>query len=567
MIDSKDTDRRNVRVAHDITDLNEGESVIMTLQDEQIIDGHSYNDYQDTLHNNKMTEDYAHKFHKKVQETLGQRIDLDPESDAIIKDKILPQYDEHTPMKQGFELDTNSLRIKNDKKILGSIQDKLGLKKNNVFDLNVQKKVASDFVDADYSQKSFKKRRKKARKKNKKKKKEDFSFLKQLEDELGEDLKKSTHLGKRDFNKKKSEMLKSEVQEKAEKKLKSYSDAVDRANKMTAQNTNFRDRVHDEEPDEDDHEQLSIMLRNAKKMAEKRAKRAEEQLKELMDKNEKAAHKDKKEVEEGGEVLEFNEEDNKFDQIKKEIQEIKKLEQGKAPKMNTLTLKDQRDGRASVIDVMLPSERLRYKAHDSKEDYGGLQFPPAKSATEDEKKEEKKGKEEMREGGTKTEEKEGEKKNENENDKNDDGEDELEMMQEGNLWDMKSSTAAVLKMFRNRGMLNAGTNVNYAARSKDVPFHREMERVGGDNDRIKLEYRDKKTGRPMSQKEAFKDMCRTFHNIFPSKIKQAKEEKRRNAMMNARFRNPLDMGSYRLMEEVKKATNMHYVDITKQTKK
>ena len=76
--------------------------------------------------------------------------------------------------------------------------------------------------------------------------------------------------------------------------------------------------------------------------------------------------------------------------------------------------------------------------------------------------------------------------------------------------------AFALKVFRERGML--GKN-KYIGRNKDKSGEDIMKTFGDDsnqdNDRVKLDYFDKK-GRQLTQKEAFRQMCWKFHGKMPS---------------------------------------------------
>lgn len=126
----------------------------------------------------------------------------------------------------------------------------------------------------------------------------------------------------------------------------------------------------------------------------------------------------------------------------------------------------------------------------------------------------------------------------------------------------------VMKMFRERGMLDRKKTTTYVGRAKDTKFLDEMDRVGAaNNDRIKLEYRDKVSGRLFTQKEAFNDMCRQFHNIKKSKKKQMKMMKKQKAMDHARFSDPLQSKSYMLMRAMQEQTGQAHVDLNKATKK
>lgn len=526
----KDSKTNRIRVAHDLKDLNAEEEVIMTLKDEEIIKNNDYNDFQDTLENDVMTSNFKAEFNQKLRNKLLNNMN-DPESD-ILEGKILPQYDEHKPEKEGFYLESDNLKIVDDENgnFLDRINKKLGKKDKQFFDLNIEKKVASEYMTHD----EFKKRKKKRRKDKKKDLKEglgeksgDFSFLRELEEEISQEA--NDNLKKRGTNN--TNNIEEEILNNQRKKLKTYQNVVESATNLTKANSNFEDGI---EIEEDDHEELTRLLKNAKKKAESQAKRAEERLKEIMTINEE----NKEEEEQKG--VEFNENEDHFEEVKNKVKE-QGMDFEKSKRNNLLTLGNLKDGRTSVIDIMLPSERYKIKEEE--------EINVEKYIKKEDPKETK------------------EKDDHNETSKETQDEVEIQPVIEDeddeDVKDLQNSTVAALNLFRKRGMLSKDKTINYVGRSNDVKFHREMERVGGDKDRIRLEYRDKRTGRLMTQKEAFNDMCRTFHNIRPSKKKQAKMIKRQQAGDKGRYTNPTDMNSYKLMKKVQEFTNLPYVDLSK----
>lgn len=107
-------------------------------------------------------------------------------------------------------------------------------------------------------------------------------------------------------------------------------------------------------------------------------------------------------------------------------------------------------------------------------------------------------------------------------------------LEEGEAGGMAKSTAAVMDYLRKKGMLSKDRTIAYAGRANDTKYHKELERVGGSmDDELTLDYRDK-TGRLMTQKQAFRYMCWTFHNKKPSKVKLAKMMAKYNAIQKVR---------------------------------
>lgn len=550
-----DNNNRTLTVAHDVSDLQEGETVIMTLQDAPIIDGNEYNDFQDTLHNSEMTKDFRREFQQKVNERLSGNM-YDPSSDDILGGTMLPQYDEHDPQKQGFMLDHDNLKMQTQKaKMMDSISGKLGVQTKDYFDLNVEKKVASEFMTREEFRKGKKDKKKRKNKKNKKKKKSDFSFLRQLEEEAVDDMKEE--LGKRGVDNVNLN-LEEDIVTTQRKKLKIYKNAIFNDTANTQTNDSFKDNVTVLNDEEDTGVDLAKMLKTAKNRARDKNKKVEEKMKELMEQNNEASILDEPGVNQSSKkanYVEFDEEEDAFDQIKKKAKEMGReyTETDEQKKMNILTLKDQRTGMTSIVDVMLPSERLKKLAQKKKYIIPSLRLDIDKKKASDSKK---------NENGT---------ENTSAREQIDTGIEELNAVnitEEVDANELRSSTAAVLDMFRKRGMLDKKKNTTYVGRAKDRKFLDEMDRVGADpNNRVRLEYRDKETGRLQTQKEAFNEMCAQFHNIKKSKKKQMKIRRKQDALHDSKFSNPLQSKSYMLMRAMQQHTGQAHVDLSKAMKK
>ncbi len=81
----------------------------------------------------------------------------------------------------------------------------------------------------------------------------------------------------------------------------------------------------------------------------------------------------------------------------------------------------------------------------------------------------------------------------------------------------------VLKILRERGALSTEDLIR-SGRSNDQ-IYEEVGVFNGENERIKLEYRDSE-GRLMTPKEAFRYICHTFHGKQPGKNKLEKRKRR-----------------------------------------
>lgn len=236
-----------------------------------------------------------------------------------------------------------------------------------------------------------------------------------------------------------------------------------------------------------------------------------------------------------------------------------------------MTLRDQGAGTASVIDIILPSERL-YQSNKQQEDLKRFEkkvqekFQKSANINGDDSK-----KPDNKEGGTETnqipDEKIEEKGQEILEDKSSHSSDvfnEIESEEEGVGYDIASrSTFFALENLKKKGMLDNNKVQDYSGRSKDTKFHKEMERLGVDNaeDRVKLEYRDK-TGKLMTQKEAFRYMCHIFHGKKPSKRKLAKAAKKASDNQKSQWRDPTEAASYKMMKVATQISSNPYVDLT-----
>lgn len=295
------------------------------------------------------------------------------------------------------------------------------------------------------------------------------------------------------------------------------------------------------------------MLKISKMKAQEKNKKVEERLKELMEENALAVVKEQKSqwqvIQPENPGIEFDQEENTFDQIKKKAQEMGREYSilDAESRLNLLTLKDQRTGRTSIVDVMLPSERLKQRAFLKPEEKSGSD---QKAETKD-KQIQNLGEDSLQGKNPKEE-----------------AAKILPVPEQADIVEVASTMSDVMKMFRERGMLDRKKTTTYVGRAKDTKFLDEMDRVGAaNNDRIKLEYRDKVSGRLFTQKEAFNDMCRQFHNIKKSKKKQMKMMKKQKAMDHARFSDPLQSKSYMLMRAMQEQTGQAHVDLNKATKK
>lgn len=89
--------------------------------------------------------------------------------------------------------------------------------------------------------------------------------------------------------------------------------------------------------------------------------------------------------------------------------------------------------------------------------------------------------------------------------------------------DFSKSTFAALQFFKERGMLNEEKRRVYAGRGNDEKYLKRDERMENqdNSDGIRLD-RVNKEGVALTKKQAFREMCWSFHNKQPKKLKRQK---------------------------------------------
>jgi len=498
-------DRVRMRVAHDLDDLPEEEdkAVILTIQDSSVLD----NDTVPVLENSKMAAEYKLAFHKKVQEKLAGS--YDPEDD-FFKGKILPKYDEHKPEKDGFYIGANGEAESSAEDAFHRIQEKLGSNKG-LFDLEVQKKVAEDYyTEAEFNGFSKKKKKQKEGKTNKSIR--DFSFLRSVDEEAGET---GEHLGKR--NREEIEEIEKREENTLERRKELYTENMMRQSQVVKSQKAFEDNKS-----EDDYSALQAIIKNNQRIARESAKKAEEKLNFLLkprsEENTSQAQSEEAEETSLGKKLELN-------QLQKVVEKVKEFHDPFArpekylfcdPRRKKLSLAHQASGIASVIDITMPSERLRDRTiHKEEEEMASI--PMRLSKAEDNEEAETKDGEEPKPVLELPEETEGE-----------------TALEPG---ETDGSIAATLNRLRRTGFLKKSNNNIYAGRNSDERRLRATERMRGqedEDDGLKYEHRDKH-GNLMTKKHAFRYMCWSFHDKAPSKIKQAKMAKKLKAQQQVEF--------------------------------
>lgn len=294
--------KNRVRVAHDYEDFQEDKEVILVIQDSNILDSKG----ETVLENPQIAQNYRSEFHKKIQEKLSG--DQDPD-DPFFRGKILPKYDEYKPEKEGFFIDEEGDTEKDESSVLDSINKKLGIKSDKgIFSLEVVKKAGSDYMTEE-EYRGFSKKKKKQKSAIR-----DFSFLNDMEREEQE----REELGKRDMSQRRND----NVDEEREKKIKGYKDTMNAASEHLKGISHFKEEKNRE--DEEELYLLENMIRNNRKLAEEKAKKAEDRLKFLMRKDKEVVNEDTREVLPSLNLKGSKEKDDGVD-FKKIIEKAKKI--------------------------------------------------------------------------------------------------------------------------------------------------------------------------------------------------------------------------------------------------
>jgi len=335
-----------LRVAHDFDDFMEDREVILTLQDSYLLDNQDVNRDGDVLENIDMAELY--KSQVGIENRTKKDDLLDSKYGATEK-KILPQYDEKSTEKEGIMLDSlGEFNLERQRKI-ESIKNKLaGSKKGGEISLETSKNIASEYLTSD-EMKKFKKPIKKAV--NVQKNRADI--LKFLEDSIEDE---DGNLGSRDAKKVRE---RADLEDVTTKKLKTenYEAALEKAREKTKYAA-----MIDEEYDD-----IQRSIENQRRAAQQKKNKVEDVVRTLIETNKTA-----NEISQDVVVLDSNKKkpaDAEFielDSINASTEFLRGVatrdvmteQKAKITEPVSLSLRDTKNGTASVVNVSLPSEKL-----------------------------------------------------------------------------------------------------------------------------------------------------------------------------------------------------------------
>jgi len=519
-----------LRVAHDFDDFMEDREVILTLQDSYLLDNQDVNRDGDVLENIDMAELY--KSQVGIENRTKKDDLLDSKYGATEK-KILPQYDEKSTEKEGIMLDSlGEFNLERQRKI-ESIKNKLaGSKKGGEISLETSKNIASEYFTSD-EMKKFKKPIKKAV--NVQKNRADI--LKFLEDSIEDE---DGNLGSRDAKKARE---RADLEDVTTKKLKTenYEAALEKAREKTKYAA-----MIDEEYDD-----IQRSIENQRRAAQQKKNKVEDVVRTLIETNKTA-----NEISQDVVVLDSNKKkpaDAEFielDSINASTEFLRGVatrdvmteQKAKITEPVSLSLRDTKNGTASVVNVSLPSEKLlAWKSAQA-----GLESLKSLKKEVPAEKLEKNGAGDAIETEDVYTKEDLEQLNEERN-----------FIEEEDL--NKGGLAAALKAARERGYLMEN-EVEVRGRANDKTYREELSKFDKKEgeDRVRLEYRDK-NGRIMTPKEAFRYQCRIFHGIDQSKTKQEKERKKHEAARKLLQTAPQESASMKALQKLQNQNSQAYV--------
>ena len=501
---------QNFKIQHDKKQINEGVDYVFTLQDKNVLE--NSDGELDVLENQILRDSF--KTQKKKENTF------DPE----VKKNILSKYDE--VKEDGF-----TLKIDEDEKVVDEQEDNLEAEEETSGELN---RIKEKF---------------RLLKKHKPEVNNNYiNFLKlpnnKKEIELKYEKKFTTdYMTHEEFKsvktvfKKKKMPLKKGIHsvhtEESEQNDISDSNKINAMNKPATQ-------VYDE------YDELNLFLEKQRNQANK-SKKIEPELvisqalkseEERNNINKEKLPEQPSEPENKNNMMEFISETTEFLKkipSKSEIEENYKLITAPTP----FSLKDSKSGTQSVVNIPLPSERLKFGA-------SSLINPNEKFLN---KKRENKAK--LVTEGDET-------KSQISQSENFDKDDKVEELQEPLVG---KGIATALKVLRSRGVVG---KMELKGRSKDSEYtsnevflpKEELEKFK--SNKVEIEYRDNK-GRLLTPKEMFRQQCYIFHGSGPGRKKLEKRLVKEELQEKMKNQDPSESKTFKYLKTFQKKTNSAYL--------
>ncbi|EAR99239.1 SART-1 family protein (macronuclear) [Tetrahymena thermophila SB210] len=591
------------KIYHDLEDFQEGEDVILTLQDKPLLDqnGNLYDDddnYEDVLVNQEKFENekanhelYLRQNVKKLANV--QYAHLDEKFGEVDKKVLLPHYEERKLEKKGIKLNEEGAFSVEQMQQLDLIKQKLKSKKQNVETLDNlnANQVASDYkqdiVKKETKVNKFKKKKNDdASKKNKDEGKSLLDFLEENADEE-EQFKNRKQMK---IEKKEQELKQQLLDQKS--KRDNYAKAVENSknelieaqkrwegiNKQSNDTSIQIESSMDQEipkkqeivfgEDEDDYELLQMSIERERNMLKKQQQQIDEQqiLKTII--QGQPGEGQAKEILSNEERIKLLLEES----IK--IEEETKKQIFKKNEFAAPMSKQQKSNKTEISQINFSEDQLRFIETDQNRktendnvyqnkisktlkdiDSGTTSVVNVKMPTDgyrgkryqEQQKEQEEFEKRLQESNyTEQEIKEMEKELE-----------EIGLHKE----DLGVGLSGFLQELKERGVLMEDSN-DYSGRSLDKKPH-EDGTFNKEQDRIQLEYRDD-TGKIMTKKQAFRYLCWQFHGKGPSrnkmeklKVKELEQEKLRMKQLSE------DSIIMKNLKSVQKVTNQPYLVLQK----
>eukprot|EP01022_Parablepharisma_sp_SALTPOND_P005619 TRINITY_DN123092_c1_g1_i1.p1 TRINITY_DN123092_c1_g1~~TRINITY_DN123092_c1_g1_i1.p1 ORF type:complete len:568 (-),score=108.92 TRINITY_DN123092_c1_g1_i1:89-1684(-) len=474
-----------VRIDHNYDELESGSSYIMVAKDTPLIDPSKGTilESQTELENVDLQAAHNQKVKLRLKEQAKRGDTYDPYRNAM-EGKEGELYDQPGSRKEGISLDEKGQYDPNKVAQLAAIKQKLTKAKANEISLETPKVISSEY-ETPAPIKTKRKFAAIAQRRRKPEKEDIGDFFDKEERSRGN--KETNDLStKEEMRRKRQE--EAEVKESGEQEAKSekYKNAVKRAKKITAD-------VYEEK---DEYDEIEAAL-NRQRLARKRG---EDMVHEIINEDNATEQQTSGNDKPSDETVMLTDTLN-FISAVPSIKDRKEYNQSVVQNTN-LSLKDTRDGRASVVNIPLPTERLRHLAPG----YSSCvptSFPSSAKPPEPEPAPQKVPEKEEKVKPVVEEEN-------------------APVPEPLNELLIGKGIGNALKLLRERKLLG---QTLYSGRSKDPTKEKELDKFSKagfkDGNNIDFDYRDE-TGHKMTLKEAWRYQCRIFHGLKPSKRKREK---------------------------------------------
>ncbi len=508
-----------IRIDHNYDELESGSTYIMVPKDVPLIDPKgTLQEGPTELENIELQAAHKQKIKLRLKEEVKRGTTYDPYRNAMEGDKEAGLYQDPNDKKEGILLDESGQYDPHKVAQLASIKQKLTKTKANEISLETPKVFASEYEVPAEPPKGKRKLASTMTQKRRKIDQEDIADLLAKNQGVAAEPDVAT---KEEVRKKAGqEQEAKEAGEELEKSQK-YRNAVKRAKKITADVYSAAGK--------DEYDEIEAAINSQRLALSGATRRGEDLIQQFIQEDSAAPEGEalqKVDAGNGGIGTKPTEDEGgvlitdalHFIKAVPSMKDRKEYKQSIMQNTN-LSLKDTRDGRASVVNVPLPTERLRYLAPGYSSCVPAA-FPapatatPAASAVAESKNVPSPAKE-----GTTVATKEPAAEAKNTPVATTETPAEVAPLDEALVG---KGVGNCLKILRERKLLG---QTMYAGRSKDATKEKELEKYqkagvkGGE--KFDFDYRDE-FGNKLTLKEAWRYQSRIFHGLRPSKKKREK---------------------------------------------